>query len=72
MNFDPSYILVAMAGAMKYIPIALLMAVVAMVIAVVVGLVLAFLRNSSNRGLRGWPAYIFRFFAPSRCWYSCS
>lgn len=50
MNFDPSYILVAMAGAMKYIPIALLMAVVAMVIAVVVGLVLAFLRNEPTGG----------------------
>ena len=62
MNFDPSYILVAMAGAMKYIPIALLMAVVAMVIAVVVGLVLAFLRNSSNRGLRGLASVYISFF----------
>ncbi|WP_018751007.1 amino acid ABC transporter permease [Paenibacillus sanguinis] len=62
MNFDPSYILVAMAGAMRYIPIALFMAVLAMLISVVVGLVLAFMRNSSSRGLRSAASLYISFF----------
>jgi putative amino-acid transport system permease protein len=52
MNFDPSYIIVVLGKIVKYIPISLLMAVVAMVIAVAVGLVLAFMRNSSSLILR--------------------
>lgn len=62
MNFDPSYIFVVLAKIVKYIPISLLMAVVAMVIAVAFGLVLAFMRNSSSPVLRSLAGVYISFF----------
>ncbi|WP_019535861.1 amino acid ABC transporter permease [Paenibacillus ginsengihumi] len=62
MNFDPSYIIVVLGKIVKYIPISLLMAVVAMVIAVAVGLVLAFMRNSSSLILRSLADVYISFF----------
>ncbi len=51
MNFDLSYMLEVLPGIIKYIPITLLLAVVSMLFAIVIGLVIALIRNSNIFGL---------------------
>jgi putative amino-acid transport system permease protein len=62
MNFDPSYILEILPRIIQYIPITLLMAVAAMVLAIAVGLVLALARNSQNRLLSSGAGVYISFF----------
>jgi len=62
MNFDPAYILEILPRIIQYIPITLLMAVAAMVLAIAVGLVLAFMRNSQNKFLSSGAAVYISFF----------
>jgi putative S-methylcysteine transport system permease protein len=46
MNFDMQYMLDVFPAILKYLPLTLLMALVSMVFAIILGLVLAFIRNS--------------------------
>jgi putative amino-acid transport system permease protein len=62
VNFDPSYIIELLPRIIKYIPITLLMAVLAMILAIAVGLVLALARNSKNRLLSSGAAVYISFF----------
>lgn len=62
MNFDPSYILELLPRIIGYIPITLFMAVLAMILAIAVGLVLALARNSKNRLLSAGAAVYISFF----------
>ena len=62
MNFDLSYVVTILFKVMKYIPISLFMAVLAMIIGVVIGLVLAFMRNSSNRIAQSAAGVYISFF----------
>lgn len=62
MNFDPSYMLELIPVIGKYIPVTLLIAVVAMIIAVALGLVLALMRNSQNWILRSTSTAYISFF----------
>ncbi|MFD0869261.1 amino acid ABC transporter permease [Chlamydia abortus] len=62
MNFDPSYIFELLPKIAKYIPITLLIAVVSMIIAVVIGLVLALIRNSQLKVLRSLAGVYISFF----------
>jgi len=62
VNFDPSYILELLPRIIGYIPITLFMAVLAMILAIAVGLVLALARNSKNRLLSAGAAVYISFF----------
>lgn len=62
MNFQPSYILELLPTIAKYIPITIFMAVMAMVIAVALGMVLGLMRNSQNRLLRSSASVYISFF----------
>jgi putative amino-acid transport system permease protein len=62
LNFDPSYILELLPRIIRYIPITLLMAVLAMILAIAVGLMLALARNSRNRLLSSGAAVYISFF----------
>lgn len=62
MNFDPSYIFELLPRIAGYIPITLFMAVLAMVIAVIIGMLLALARNSRSRWLRSPAGLYLSFF----------
>lgn len=62
MNFQPSYILELLPTIAKYIPITIFMAVMAMIIAVALGMVLGLMRNSNNRLLRSGAGVYISFF----------
>lgn len=62
MNFDPSYIFELLPRLVKYLPITLFMAVIAMFIAIAIGLVLAFVRKSHIRALRMLAGVYISFF----------
>lgn len=51
MNFDMNYMLEVFPEILKYLPMTLLLAVVSMVFAMIIGLVVAFIRNSNIFGL---------------------
>ncbi|OUM94810.1 MAG: ABC transporter permease [Thermobacillus sp. ZCTH02-B1] len=62
MNFDPLYIFELLPRIIRYIPITLLMAVLAMILAIAVGLMIALARNSKNRLLSAGAAVYISFF----------
>ncbi|WP_449444221.1 amino acid ABC transporter permease [Ureibacillus acetophenoni] len=62
MNFDIGYMFSLIPEIMEYIPITLLMAVLAMVLAVVIGLVLTAMRNSRLKVLNYLAAVYISFF----------
>lgn len=62
MNFDPSYIVELLPRIIQYVPITLLMAVVSMILAIIVGLMLALARNSQNRLLSSGAGVYISFF----------
>jgi putative amino-acid transport system permease protein len=62
VNFDPTYIIELLPRIIQYIPITLLMAVLAMILAIAVGLMLALARNSKNRLLSSGAAVYISFF----------
>lgn len=62
MNFDPSYIIELLPRIIKFVPISLFMAIIAMVLATIIGLVLALARNSQNKLLGSAAAVYISFF----------
>ena len=62
VNFDPLYIFELLPRIIRYIPITLLMAVLAMILAIAVGLMIALARNSKNRLLSAGAAVYISFF----------
>jgi amine acid ABC transporter, permease protein, 3-TM region, His/Glu/Gln/Arg/opine family len=62
VNFDPSYIIELLPRIIGYVPITLLMAVLAMILAIAVGLMLALARNSRSRLLSSGAAVYISFF----------
>ncbi|GIQ65257.1 hypothetical protein PACILC2_38250 [Paenibacillus cisolokensis] len=62
MNLDPSYIFELLPRIISYVPITLFMAVVAMIIAIIIGLVLTFLRNSRFIVFRSLASVYISFF----------
>jgi len=62
MNFDVGYMFSLIPEIMEYIPITLLMAVLAMVLAIVIGLVLTAMRNSRLKVLNYLAAVYISFF----------
>lgn len=62
MNFQPEYILELLPTIAKYIPITVFMAVIAMLIAVALGMLLGLMRNSDNPLLRSSASVYISFF----------
>lgn len=62
MNFDVSYMLSLIPEIMEYIPITLMMAILAMILTIVIGLVLTFMRNSRLKVLNYIAAVYISFF----------
>ncbi|KGR90235.1 ABC transporter permease [Ureibacillus massiliensis 4400831 = CIP 108448 = CCUG 49529] len=62
MNFDVGYMFSLIPKIIEYIPITLLMAVLAMVLTIVIGLVLSFMRNSKVKVLNYIAAVYISFF----------
>ena len=71
MDFEISYIFELIPKLLKYIPITLLMAVLAMVLAVVLALILALIRILLKY-LKYLANLYISFFLMIRRWYNCS
>lgn len=62
MNFDFAYVLEVIPAIMKYVPLTLFMSILAMVVAIVIGILLAVLEESQKALLRGFTSVYLSFF----------
>ena len=62
MNFDFPYVLEVIPAIMKYVPLTLFMSILAMAVAILIGILLAVMKESKKAVLRGFTSIYLSFF----------